>query len=125
VNQHRARENKLFDLEFLEVLQEPLGAAHRDLLVKRARFAQEIVIGGEMDYRGDAVPVCDSDALKRAFDSGFRGQVDAYAFRSWRRRVRRHPIEADQGEFARELVDQSRANEAAAAGDNHDLTFSH
>ncbi len=99
VDEHRAGEDELLDLEFLKMLQEPLRAVHGDLFIE-----WEIVVGGEMDNGGNAVPVGDSDTLECAFDANLGGQIDAYAFCGRWRCVRRHPIEPNQREMARELV---------------------
>lgn len=70
------------------MLQEPLRAAHGDLFIKWAGLAREIVVGREMDNRGDTVPIGNSDTLESALDAS-RCQVDAYPFCGWWRCVGR------------------------------------
>ena len=71
MHQHRAREDELFNLELLKMLQETLGAAHGDLFIKRARFTREIVVGGEMNNGRDSVSVGDPDPLESTLYANF------------------------------------------------------
>src|SRR5207245_9929546 len=74
-----------------------LGTAYGDVFVLRARLSREIVVGREMDHRGDAVPVAAAEAIQTFFETLVRGEVDTHAL-GLRRQVRGPSfVEADQG----------------------------
>src|SRR5680860_696591 len=95
--EHRAREHELLDLEVevAQPAQHPARAAHGDLLVLRARLAQEVVVRGEMDERRDAAPVVLTDRFEPLPDAVVRGDVDRDIHAARRRRVVGLAIEAD------------------------------
>ena len=51
--------DKLLDLEaeIAQHAQQASRAAHGDFVVLRTRLAEEIVVGSEMNYRSDVVPM--------------------------------------------------------------------
>ena len=58
MHEHGAGEDELLDLESLaQPAQQARRALERELLVLRARFAEEIVVGGRVDHRGDPRPM--------------------------------------------------------------------
>jgi hypothetical protein len=97
MHEHRAGEDELLDLniQFAQSAEQPPRAAHGDLVVLLARRAEEIVVGGQVDDRGDVRPVVcadDAQALAHALVRGdFDGDVDA----ARRRRFGRFAAEAD------------------------------
>src|SRR5712691_3597097 len=78
-----------------------------------------------MNHRGNAAAIGKPDTLERALHRSLRGQVDADAFRGGRRRPRGNLVKAHQRKTPGELVDQGRADEAGAAGDDDDLLLRH
>jgi hypothetical protein len=55
MDEHGARKDKLLDLEILQAAQQSLGSFDRDLLVLGARLAREIIVGRQVDDRGDSL----------------------------------------------------------------------
>ena len=68
MDQHRAGEDELLDLERLQPVNQPAGALHGDLVVERIGVTRDIIIGGEVDHRGDAVAVPCAHLVKRNSD---------------------------------------------------------
>src|SRR5207244_9714565 len=103
-------------------LEEALGSSHGYLLVERARFAGEIVVGREVDHRRDAIAVAVPDALEPQSETVLLGQVDAHAFRHrrWAMRAAR-AIEADHAVSVSKAADGRRTNQTTAAGYQHDV----
>ena len=53
MDQHRARENELLDIEVLKAVEQPLRTLDCNFVVKRVRLTRNIVVGREVQDRGD------------------------------------------------------------------------
>jgi hypothetical protein len=120
MHQHRAGEQELLDLELLplQLLEEPRRPAHRHRVVERRFLARQVVVRGEMDERGKLPAVGVGDPLQSQRDAVPVGDVDADAFDLPRRLRLPVAIEADDLEVVAQVVDEPRADEPAASGDD-------
>ena len=78
VDEHRAREDELLDLkiQLAQALHDAGCALDSDLVVLRARFPEEVVVGGEMDNRGNVSAMVLADRSKAAADALVRGDFN-------------------------------------------------
>ena len=123
MDEHRAREDELLDLKVLraEFPQQPTGPLHGDLLVLGARLAEEIIVGGEMDHRGDVRPVVLTDGAESVAHALVGRDLDGDVDAARRRRRGRLAVEADDVlEAPGEPPHHGVADPAVGAGDDDD-----
>jgi hypothetical protein len=96
MHEHGAREDKLLDLEaeVAQPAQQASGAAHGDFVLF-ARLAEEIVVGSEMNHRGDVRPVMVSDGTEPVPHTLVGRDVDRNIHAARRRRLGRLAVEPD------------------------------
>ena len=117
MDQHRAREDELLDLERLQPVDQSAGALHGDLLIERIRIARDVVISGKVDHRGDAIAKPRAHLVERGADRFVRSEVYVDRRRG-RRRVRRTgAIEADNRVAFAKPSDQRGGYKTARTGD--------
>ena len=97
VHEHRAREDELLhpEAELPQPAQEAGRAMDGDLLVLWARPAEEIIVCGEMDHRGDVRPVMVTDGAEPVPHALVGRDVDRDIHAAWRRRLGRLAVEPD------------------------------
>jgi hypothetical protein len=69
MNEHGAGENELLDLEALQPIDQSPRALDGDLFIERVRLARNVVIGGQVDHRGNALAITLPDGFQRRGDS--------------------------------------------------------
>lgn len=57
VDEHRAGEDKLLDVKCLQRPQQPLRALHGDVVIFPPRLPREIIVGSQVQDRGEGVPI--------------------------------------------------------------------
>jgi hypothetical protein len=117
VHQHRARVDKLSDLEVLQRLQQALRAFDVDLFVQRIRLAGEVEVGGQVHHRRDPVAVALAEAMHGIGDRVVLGQVD---FEEGKVGLGCVDIEADDPVVAGQRLGERRADIAGDAGHEDD-----
>jgi hypothetical protein len=123
VHEHRAREDELLDLKVLraKLPEQPAGPLDGDLLVLRARLAEEIVVGGEVDHRGHVRPVVGTDGAQPLPHALVGRNVDGDTDAARRRRLGRLAVEADDvRELSGEPPHDSVADPPVGAADDED-----
>jgi hypothetical protein len=118
VHEQRAREHELADLVGLQLAQEPPRALDGHRPVLGVGLAREVVVGGEVDHRGDRRPVRALLGLgQRRPHALVRGQIDPDRGDARHGLLRLGDVEPDHLVAPRQPGRQGLAEEAAAAGD--------
>ena len=123
MDQHCAREDELLDLEgeLVQSAQHAPRALDRDLVVLGARFAEEVVVGREVDDGDNALPMVLADRLEPRPHALVRGDLDRHVCAAGGRRRRCLAVEADDhAEPAGEPAHHRLADAAVRARDDDD-----
>jgi len=120
MDQHRAGEDELLDFERLESVHQPPGALDGYLVVERIGIAGNVIIGGEVNHRSDAVAVARADLVERSSHRFIRPDVDVDRQGGWWWIGRTGAIEADDSVAFAEPGDQGRSDETARPRDQND-----
>jgi len=125
VHEHGAGENELLDLEpFAQTVQQAPGALDRDLFVFRARLAEKIVIGRQMNHGCNPGTVTFTQDAQSFLNTLIGSDVDGDARTTRRRRTRRLAVEThDIAEASRQPLHHSTADVPVGTSDQDDLFF--
>ena len=123
LDQHRAGEEELSDIERAETVEQPARPVDRDLLVKRTGRTREVVVGSQVDDRCEPAAVLVPQPPESCCDAVVVAHVDADPLR--RQVPRAMAREAHDPEVSSQAAYDSTADEAAAAGDQDSLTIGH
>lgn len=122
MHQKRARKYQLLDFEFLERVKQPPRSLHGHGVILRVLVSGRIVVGGEMDDRGDPTS-CALANIRHCRDDALVGcQVDRERIHAVDR-LSRPPRVKTYDAVALEQASRDRlSEEAAAAGDEDGRT---
>src|SRR3546814_9620868 len=117
MDQHRAGEDELLDIERLESVDQPPCPLDGYLVVERIGIARNVIIRGEMNDGSNAVAVSRANLLERSVNRFIRADinVDRGGGRWWLGRT--GAIETDDRVAIGEPGESGRGDETAPTGD--------